>query len=265
MPRSLNNALKRRLSIAENVREKGDANVNELAEWLGVTTATIRTDLQYLEDQGYLIRSFGGARRIDDAMTSTDSFNLLAPRFRQTFPLAYQAALQVKGGEHLFLGGAGLVQQMGVLLSAIPELRITTDAPALVSLQNQTPLEAIHLTGGYYDSETGVLCGWGEKLSCFCQEFDCSFIELGGDPNLHHPACDDYIALCSLSERNIGIIQHPGIAKEHIRVLEHLTEVMLLTELSETWDETLKKSGFQQQQILEKAVQFKRTRFRDTS
>ena len=52
---------KRRKYISELVTKRGYARVVDLAENLGVTTATIRTDLQYLEDKGALIRSHGGA------------------------------------------------------------------------------------------------------------------------------------------------------------------------------------------------------------
>ena len=53
--------LKRRLDIAEIVRKNGEIKVDDLAEMLAVSGVTIRNDLNYLEQQGYLKRSFGGA------------------------------------------------------------------------------------------------------------------------------------------------------------------------------------------------------------
>jgi len=53
--------LKRRLDIAEIVRKQGEIKVDDLADMLGVSGVTIRNDLNYLEQQGYLKRSFGGA------------------------------------------------------------------------------------------------------------------------------------------------------------------------------------------------------------
>ena len=52
---------KRRKYISDLVTRRGYVSVTDLAEDLGVTTATIRTDLQHLEDKGFLIRSHGGA------------------------------------------------------------------------------------------------------------------------------------------------------------------------------------------------------------
>ena len=53
--------LKRRLDIADIVRKNGEIKVDDLAEMLAVSGVTIRNDLNYLEQQGYLKRSFGGA------------------------------------------------------------------------------------------------------------------------------------------------------------------------------------------------------------
>lgn len=51
----------RRQDILDIVTKYGYARVADLAEKLGVTTVTIRSDLQYLEDNGLLERSHGGA------------------------------------------------------------------------------------------------------------------------------------------------------------------------------------------------------------
>ncbi|NUF27723.1 transcriptional regulator, DeoR family [Gilliamella bombicola] len=65
--------LKRRLEIAEIVRIRGEVKVEELSEQLQVSNVTIRQDLTYLEQQGYLKRFFGGASYIspEDFINST--------------------------------------------------------------------------------------------------------------------------------------------------------------------------------------------------
>ncbi len=46
--------LKRRLDIAEIVRKRGEIKVDDLADMLAVSGVTIRYDLNYLEQHGYL-------------------------------------------------------------------------------------------------------------------------------------------------------------------------------------------------------------------
>lgn len=53
--------LERRLKIADWIRQHGQMRVDELSAALAVSTVTIRSDLNYLEEQGLLLRSFGKA------------------------------------------------------------------------------------------------------------------------------------------------------------------------------------------------------------
>ena len=51
----------RRNMIIEYLEEFGSAKVEELSQKLNVTQMTIRRDLQYLEDNNIVSRTFGGA------------------------------------------------------------------------------------------------------------------------------------------------------------------------------------------------------------
>ncbi|WP_348226345.1 DeoR family transcriptional regulator, partial [Salmonella enterica] len=49
------------MDIAEIVSKNGEIKVDDLAEMLSFSGVTIRNALNYLEQLGYLYRSFGGA------------------------------------------------------------------------------------------------------------------------------------------------------------------------------------------------------------
>ncbi len=51
----------RRDKVVEIVKEKGEVTVKELAEFLGVTSVTVRKDLKELERLGLIVRTHGGA------------------------------------------------------------------------------------------------------------------------------------------------------------------------------------------------------------
>lgn len=97
--------LKRRLDIAEIVRKNGEIKVDDLAEMLAVSGVTIRNDLNYLEQQGYLKRSLAaqytlpvqGRRlpRVQEAPVVTD-------KALET-EMARQIAAQIEDSETLFL------------------------------------------------------------------------------------------------------------------------------------------------------------------
>ncbi|MFB6197288.1 MAG: DeoR family transcriptional regulator, partial [Halobacteriaceae archaeon] len=51
----------RRSYVLDQLEENGHVSVGDLSEELSVSSATIRKDLQFLEDQSLLIRTHGGA------------------------------------------------------------------------------------------------------------------------------------------------------------------------------------------------------------
>ena len=57
---------RRRADLVEFVEEHGHATVSMLVEALDVSGDTVRRDLQYLHEQGVLVRSFGGVVRRDE-------------------------------------------------------------------------------------------------------------------------------------------------------------------------------------------------------
>ncbi|WJL42657.1 DeoR family transcriptional regulator [Escherichia coli] len=55
----MKSAIERRMEIANLVGVRGKVSVGDLAEYFGVSGATIRTDLRFLESMGHIVRSNG--------------------------------------------------------------------------------------------------------------------------------------------------------------------------------------------------------------
>nr|WP_127959399.1 DeoR family transcriptional regulator [Serratia microhaemolytica] len=51
----------RREHIIQRLRQQGSVQVNDLSDFFGVSTVTIRNDLAFLEKQGIALRAYGGA------------------------------------------------------------------------------------------------------------------------------------------------------------------------------------------------------------
>lgn len=54
-------AIERRMEILEVITRQGKARVEDLAERFNVSSVTIRSDLSFLEKNGYIVRSHGSA------------------------------------------------------------------------------------------------------------------------------------------------------------------------------------------------------------
>jgi DeoR/GlpR family transcriptional regulator of sugar metabolism len=57
--------IERRMNIVKVVNMHKTATVAEIAEWVGASPATVRRDLAWLDEQGLIIRTRGGATAID--------------------------------------------------------------------------------------------------------------------------------------------------------------------------------------------------------
>lgn len=107
--------LKRRLDIAEIVRKNGEIKVDDLAEMLAVSGVTIRNDLNYLEQQGYLKRSFGGAiytaQQGAFAASVQEKPSASLDKVLEN-EIARQLAALIAGRETLFLGEGPILRKV---------------------------------------------------------------------------------------------------------------------------------------------------------
>lgn len=110
--------LKRRLDIAEMVRKNGEVKVDELSDVLRVSNVTIRQDLTYLEQQGYLKRSFGGAIYISPEgsansstiVSATYTTNNISDSF--DIDLVKNCVNYINDGDTLFLSHGNLIRKL---------------------------------------------------------------------------------------------------------------------------------------------------------
>src|SRR5215467_10706025 len=58
-------AIERRMNIVKAINMHKTATVAEIGEWLGASPATVRRDLAWLDEQGLITRTRGGATAID--------------------------------------------------------------------------------------------------------------------------------------------------------------------------------------------------------
>ncbi|MEX3018098.1 DeoR/GlpR family DNA-binding transcription regulator [Kluyvera sp. STS39-E] len=148
--------LKRRLDIAEIVRKNGEIKVDDLAEMLAVSGVTIRNDLNYLEQQGYLKRSFGGA--IYTAQQATPVVQIREPaaavidKALET-EMARQVAVQIDDGDTVFLGPGSILRKVIPFIAEHEELCLLMNDLAHVPLAQEFLNGESVLLGGVLNRE----------------------------------------------------------------------------------------------------------------
>ncbi|OYV39428.1 MAG: DeoR family transcriptional regulator [Rhodospirillales bacterium 20-64-7] len=151
-------ALQRRLKIAEWIREHGQMRVDELSEALAVSEVTIRSDLNYLEEQGLVVRSFGKA-------IATQS---IQPRERPvaatlnralTVPMLRLARRLLEPDQTVLIGHGALPLQIIPLVAEIQGLALVLSTLEAVPLARSCFSGFVHLLGGELGLEDAGIGG----------------------------------------------------------------------------------------------------------
>jgi DeoR/GlpR family transcriptional regulator of sugar metabolism len=159
-------AEERRFRIREILAVQRTVTATALTEMLGVTAATIRRDLEVLEQEGVLIRSHGGAV----SRTSSTNFQLSYEALQRTNraekeAIAREAERLVLDGETVFLEGSTSVYELALCLQHRNRLTIVTNSPPIESVLHSCPGISIMSTGGDLLHDTFYLAGpWAERV-----------------------------------------------------------------------------------------------------
>ena len=96
-------AVERRSRIEQNILKNKSVLVLELAKEFDVTTETIRSDLEKLEKQGVLVRTYGGATLVETTEADMAISERETVNFEGKQSIGIRAAQMIKDGETVFL------------------------------------------------------------------------------------------------------------------------------------------------------------------
>ena len=99
----------RRQNILKLIQEKGELTVEDIAEIFGVSTMTVRRDLQFMEERKMIYRVHGGAVALDK-MSDVKIFNAPSILYRER--ISKYAAQFISDGDRLFINGSRIALNM---------------------------------------------------------------------------------------------------------------------------------------------------------
>lgn len=126
-------AVERRNKIEQIINKERSVLVVELAKQFDVTTETIRGDLEKLEKQGILVRTYGGATVVDNseielAITERDVVNYEGKQL-----IGKYAAGLIKDGETIFLDASTSAWHLARYIKGKRGLTVITNAEKVVN------------------------------------------------------------------------------------------------------------------------------------
>ncbi len=153
----------RRKKSLEILRRDGQVRVSQLSEALGATVVTIRSDLDALEQDGYLERTQGGA-----IQTMKNYYNLEFQRRKQEHmenkkAIAAAAAGLVQDGDTLFINSGTTTYFAAVELKQRKNLNVVTNSISVAVELGGLPTFRVILLGGDINAQYSFSYGEDAK------------------------------------------------------------------------------------------------------
>ncbi len=147
------NADERRKKLMDILMEVGKVRVSDLIDQTGISPATLRRDLSFLESTGYVDRTHGYARYLQPDMIKQENFS---PEIRR---IAKVAASLVKNDATIFLDSGLAPLALGYELMERDFLTVITNSIPVAQLYSSCSNIQAFVTGGYLQIREAALVG----------------------------------------------------------------------------------------------------------
>ena len=166
-------------AILEHLSAKGSVSVADLAAELAVSPATIRRDLELLDDQRLLTRTHGGAVA-QGVLYELPLRYKTARHQEEKRRIAAEAAARVSDGEAVGLTGGTTTTEVARVLVGRQRLTVVTNALNIASELAIRPNLKLVVTGGWARSESYELVGPLAEGSLAGLNLDTVFLGVDG-------------------------------------------------------------------------------------
>ena len=154
--------LERRKKILELLEKEGKATTIELEKRLGVTGATVRSDLREMDREGAVARFHGGAAYVDQSRMISPTQNYMrrsVMHVAEKMMIGKEAAKLVSDGETIFVDASSTVFYMLPYINHLNNLTIVTNGiHTAMEIQRYSNFKTV-LVGGVLRSHSGAIEG----------------------------------------------------------------------------------------------------------
>lgn len=204
----------RRNQIIDLITQQRTIKNSDLMERFDISIETVRRDLKYLEQQGYLKCVYGGAVLSTSLGNEPEYARRLKNRFQEKTAIAAAAARLVENGDSIYLGVGTTVESMARYLKNLKELTVFTNALRTAIALSDIPDCSVFLSGGQLRAKELTLSGFPSEENFDHFNVDKAFIGIGGITGTH---VTDF---------------HVGEARLHNRLIQNARQSIVLADSS---------------------------------
>ncbi len=172
-------ALERHRRLLDFLNEKGSGRTTVLARMLNVTEETVRRDFEKLEKDGVLIRSHGGAMRLETQRREFPVGERASQNAPEKRKIARRALRLIEQGQTIFLDPSTTIHQLARLIPDHP-LTILTNSLQIPPLFVDKPEVHVVLLGGNFRSSSLSCVGYAAVQMLDLFRIDMAFMSCRG-------------------------------------------------------------------------------------
>jgi len=150
-----------------------------VARHLGVTEETVRRDFEKLEAEGALLRSHGGAVKLEAMRREFPAKERAAQNADEKLKIARAAAARIQAGQTILFDASTTAQQVAKLLPDQP-LTVLTNALQTALILSEKPAIDVVLLGGNLLASSQSCTGWAAEQMLELQRIDTAYISCRG-------------------------------------------------------------------------------------
>jgi DeoR family transcriptional regulator of aga operon len=217
-------------AVLDDIAHRGSVDVLQLAEKLGVSSATIRRDLRALHDQGLLVRTHGGAMANDVGLELPIRYKASRhhPEKRR---IGVTAAKLVEDGAVIGMTGGTTATEVARALADRHDITVVTNALNIATELVLRPNIRLLVAGGKARHASYELVGPTAEAMVAEYHFDITFIGVDGltvaEGCTTHDEMEAHtdLAFIRQSRRNVVIADSSKIGKVTFAKICDLTSV----------------------------------------
>ena len=220
----------RHTQIRNLVNQNGQITVAELNTILNVSEATIRRDLEEMDQLGWIRRTHGGAVRVERAEKEPPIFKRQTVEGAEKQRIAQAAATLIQPGQTVFLGSGSTVSAIVPHIEEMPLTVISNSLPVINQLTNHKNIDLIVIGGLLRQSELSMVGHIAEQA---IREFRADLVFMGmraADPK--HGFTSDYVdeamtdrAILKIAPRCVVVADHTKFGRVSTVLVAPVTAV----------------------------------------
>jgi DeoR/GlpR family transcriptional regulator of sugar metabolism len=169
----------RRQQILDRLRAlQQEWKINDLARALGVSTLTIRRDLEVLAAAGTIIRTVGGCMAMA-RVNNPDYQQRVANNFEKKAAIGRAAAREIKAGEVVIINDGSTTFHLANCLGQCGKITVYTNSIAMISEFSRFPDVKLCILGGEYHPDMFFL--GGSIMERVLETIDADIVFVGAD------------------------------------------------------------------------------------